>query len=233
MAELAWLGVLRHGQSVGNVAAERAEAGGAETIDLDTPDAETPLSDLGARQAQTLARWISGWPPQQCPTVLVSSPYRRALDTATVVAAGAAVRVDERLRDRELGILDRLTWAGVAARLPEEHARRTFLGKFYYRPPGGESWADVALRLRSFLADLRRDAPGERVLLVGHEAVVFLLRYVIEELSVAQLHGLAARPLANAGLTSWERVDGRLRLAGFDADAAVRSDAAGSRQTHV
>ena len=35
---------------------------------------------------------------------------------------------------------------------PDEAKRRDLLGKFYYRPPGGESWADVALRIRSVLA---------------------------------------------------------------------------------
>ena len=75
-------------------------------------------------------------------------------------------RLDERLRDRELGILDRLTSAGVEARFLEEGERRRWLGKFYYRPPGGESWADVVLRLRSLLADLDREHPGQEVLLV-------------------------------------------------------------------
>jgi hypothetical protein len=35
-------------------------------------------------------------------------------------------------------------------------AARAFLGKFWHRPPGGESWADVALRLRTFLDTLGR-----------------------------------------------------------------------------
>jgi 2,3-bisphosphoglycerate-dependent phosphoglycerate mutase len=113
----------------------------------------------------------------------------RALQTAEIATAaiGLPILRDERLRDRELGILDLLTSHGVRARLPEEATRRERLGKFYYRPPGGESWADVALRLRSVLGDLRRDYADRRVLLFGHEAIVFLLRYVIEGLTEAQL----------------------------------------------
>ena len=72
-------------------------------------------------------------------------------------------------------------------RHPEEAARRDRLGKFYYRPPGGESWTDVALRLRALLGDLRRDHEGRRVLLFGHDALVFLTRYLVEGLTEADL----------------------------------------------
>ena len=45
-----------------------------------------------------------------------------------------------------------MTGAGIREQYPDEAQRRDLLGKFYYRPPGGESWADVALRIRSLLA---------------------------------------------------------------------------------
>jgi broad specificity phosphatase PhoE len=237
VAELAWLGVLRHGQSVGNLAADAAEAAGAHVIDIDLPDAEVPLSPLGEQQAVLIGGWLAGLPVPGDSVVVLASPYRRAWQTAGLVAsalpAAPTVRLDERLRDRELGILDRLTSAGVAARLPDEQARRRFLGKFYHRPPGGESWADVALRLRSVLGDLRAQYPDGQVLLVAHEAVVFLLRYLIEQLTVPQLLQLAGQPLANASLTSWQRVDGRLQLASFDDDTALRRAMADSRQPNV
>jgi len=50
---------------------------------------------------------------------------------------------------RELGIMDLLTTAGLEAKLPEEAARRRWLGNFHHRPPGGESGADLALRVRA------------------------------------------------------------------------------------
>ncbi|MEE3921664.1 histidine phosphatase family protein [Micromonospora sp. BRA006-A] len=92
----------------------------------------------------------------------VVSPYLRAVRTAELALDGTGIpaSVDERLRDRELGVLDGLTAHGVTRRHPEEAQRRTRLGKFYYRPPGGESWTDVALRLRALLGDLRRDHEG-------------------------------------------------------------------------
>jgi broad specificity phosphatase PhoE len=228
-----WLGALRHGESVGNVAADQAEATGAEMVDIEVPDHLVPLTERGAIQAAEAARWLAGQPAGSRPDVVVSSPYQRAMDTAQVVASelGCPVAIDERLRDRELGVLDRLTRRGVAARWPAEAARRAYLGRFYHRPPGGESWADVALRLRASLVDLDAEYPRRRPLLVTHEAVVYLCRYVIEGLAVAELEELARRPLANVGLTSWREHRDRLRLAGFDDTATAQTIA--TRQEHV
>ena len=58
---------------------------------------------------------------------------------------------NERLRERELGILDGLTGEGVKALHPDQAAQRELLGKFYHRPPGGENWCDVILRLRAVI----------------------------------------------------------------------------------
>ncbi|SCF43733.1 Broad specificity phosphatase PhoE [Micromonospora matsumotoense] len=206
MAELGALWIVRHGESTANVAASAAESNGAELIDLTHRDADVPLSDTGEQQARATARWLAGLPADRRPDVAVVSPYLRAMRTAELALAdtGIPASVDERLRDRELGILDGLTGHGVARRFPDEAARRHRLGKFYYRPPGGESWTDVALRLRTLLGDLRRDHQGRRVLLFGHDALVFLLRYLVEGLSEAELMGLTREHvIANCSVTGW------------------------------
>ena len=119
------------------------------------------------------------------------------------------VHTDERLRDRELGILDRLTKLGVEKRYPEEAERRRWLGKLYYRPPGGESWADVALRLRSVLDELNTLGKGHRVMLVCHDAVIMLFRYILEGMSEEELLDLAAgTTILNASITRYVRPSG-------------------------
>jgi len=113
--------------------------------------------------------------------------------------------VDERLRDRELGVLDLLTRRGVEARHPDEAVRRRWLGKFYHRPAGGESWADVVLRVRSVVADLVATCRGERVLVVCHDAVVLAIRYVCEGLSEAAVLELQiVDPVKNVSITRLE-----------------------------
>ncbi|MBB5808757.1 broad specificity phosphatase PhoE [Saccharothrix ecbatanensis] len=201
-----WIGLIRHGESSGNVAWEAAEAAGHDVVDLPERDADVPLSPEGERQGKALGRWFASMPREQWPDLVVSSPYLRALDTAHLAVPGhSRSRVDERLRDRELGVFDVLTKHGVARRYPEEPARERRLGKFYYRPPGGESWADVALRLRSLL----RDLDGRRVLLFGHEITAFLLRYLLEGLPERDLTTFARNMVVpNGSLTSWRREEG-------------------------
>ena len=110
------------------------------------------------------------------------------------------------MRDRELGVLDRLTSWGVAARLPAEAARKRDLGKLFYRPPGGESWADIALRVRSFLRDLDDDGAQGTALVGTHDAVIFLFRYVIEGLDEPRLLDLVAhRGIPNASVSRFVR----------------------------
>lgn len=206
--------LVRHGESTGNVAATSASAAGAEVIDIGLRDADVPLTAVGRDQAAALGQWLSELPADQLPHSVWCSPYLRARQTADIalIDSGAAItmRVDERLRDRELGVLDLLTALGVEVRFPAEALRRRWLGKFYYRPPGGESWADLALRLRSLMADLNQAEPGRRVLVVAHDAVILLFRYICEGMSEEQLLELALRTtVTNASVTQLVRPTGQ------------------------
>jgi probable phosphoglycerate mutase len=223
------LWVVRHGESAGNVARDVAEAGGHERIDIADRDVDVPLSDLGVQQSRSLGHWIAERPQQ--PTVVWTSPYVRARQTAELAldAAGldVPVVVDERLREREFGILDRLTRKGITALYPEESERRARLGKFYHRPPGGESWSDVLLRLRACLDEIRRDCEGERVLLVCHQVVVLLVRYVVEGLDEQGVLAVgSAADVANCSVTSYRRTDEGMQLQCFNEVAPLLEDAA-------
>jgi broad specificity phosphatase PhoE len=194
------------------VANAAALTGGRHELDLADRDMDVPLSELGERQARALAKRFRERPP---PDVVFSSPYRRAYDTARIAldAAGLTVPIvrDERLREREFGILDRLTKAGIEARHPEQAAARLFLGKLYHRPPGGESWVDVAARVRSSYADLRLDHEGGDVVVIAHQAVILLFRYILEGLTEAQVLDIDRRDdIANTAVTCYEG-DGRSR----------------------
>ncbi|MCR5864190.1 MULTISPECIES: histidine phosphatase family protein [Aquincola] len=190
------LWVVRHGQSAGNVARDKAEAAGLPLIDIATRDMDVPLSALGERQSLALGEWFGGMPADERPNVVLCSPYVRARQTTELVmqAAGLAggddelqVRVDERLREKEFGILDRLTRLGIEQQHPQLAEQRSHVGKFYFRPPGGESWCDVILRLRSVLETVTREHRGERVLIVAHQVIVNCLRYLLERMDEAQV----------------------------------------------
>lgn len=202
--------IVRHGESMGNVAAARAHEADAEVIEVGQRDADVELSEVGQAQARALGGGLRDLLTDGRPTVVWSSPYVRAQQTAglALAAAGAElpVLVDERLRDRELGVLDLLTTKGVLARYPLEAERRRWLGKFFHRPPGGESWADVVLRVRSFVSDLQAVPDGTRLVVVCHDALVLSFRYVCERLNEAEVLAIgASTPVLNVSITQLVR----------------------------
>ena len=141
------------------------------------------------------------------PELVLSSPYRRAIQTTSEVLASAGfdlpIELDERLREREFGVLDRLTRKGIEARFPEESARRHYLGRYYHRPPGGESWVDVGQRVRGTLADLVARPLDGPVLLVAHEVVIHMIRAVAEGLGESEILAIADREqLGNCSTTA-------------------------------
>src|SRR5881227_781240 len=110
----------------------------------------------------------------------------------------------QRLREKEFGVLDRLTGAGIRERFPDQAEFRTLLGKFYHRPPGGESWCDVILRLRSLLDTVSLHYRGRRVLIVAHQVVVLCLRYIIEGLGEAEILAIDRQgDVSNCGVTEY------------------------------
>ncbi|MGH8810342.1 MAG: histidine phosphatase family protein, partial [Noviherbaspirillum sp.] len=215
MAEQKWpqqLWIVRHGQSAGNIARDAAEATGLPMIDIATRDIDTPLSPLGERQAHALGDWFGRMRPEERPNVILCSPYVRARNSAQIVleaagiATGEATQVaDERLREMESGILDGLTRHGIVQKYPELYAQRAQLGKFYFRPPGGESWCDVILRLRSLLDTICCEYRRERVLIISHQVIVNCFRYLLERMDERQILDIdRAADVPNCSVTSYE-----------------------------
>ncbi|KQX69449.1 histidine phosphatase family protein [Angustibacter sp. Root456] len=229
-AARAWpasLVLVRHGESIGNLEARWAAEAGRARLQLDYRDPDTPLSDAGRRQAEALGRWWAEQAGDERPEVVLTSPYRRAADTARTAVQtaglGLDVRPDERLRERDLGAFDGLTASGIKELYEAEAERRARTGKLYYRPPGGESWCDVALRVRSLLLTWREEYAGRRVAVFTHQAVIMCHRLVLEHLSEeVLLEADRGDPLANCSMTRYSAGDdGRLALVRYNDTAAM------------
>ncbi len=231
------LWVVRHGQSAGNIARELATAEGLARIALDHRDVDVPLSPLGRDQAYALGRWFAQAHEDGRPDVMLSSPYVRARQTAEIFrrAGGCLpdekICLDERLREKEFGILDGLTTAGIKSLQPEQADFRKVLGKFYHRPPGGESWVDVIFRLRALLDTVSLHYGGRRVMIVAHQVVVLCLRYIIENLTEAEILAIDRQgDVANCAITEY-RFDpdagysGNLVLARYNVTAPMAEGA--------
>ena len=206
------LWIVRHGQSAGNVARDAAESARATWIDLATRDVDTPLSDLGERQARALGGWFGALPKDSRPNVVLSSPYVRSMRSAELIVESAggfekelAIVADERLREKEFGILDRMTSHGIGQAYPSLSEQRQHVGKFYFRPPGGESWCDVILRLRSVLDTLTREYSRQSVLIVAHQVIVNCFRYLFERMTEAEVLAIDREgDVPNCGVTFYE-----------------------------
>src|SRR3954449_3940174 len=200
--------LVRHGESAGNVARDDAEARGLATIDIAERDMDVPLSATGCEQAAAAGSWLASAASHQ-PTIVVSSPYARTRETARVSLDESGLTdvelvVDERLREREFGALDRLTKRGIVERFPDEAEARHRLGKFYHRPPSGESWCDVALRVRSAVDTMSREYSRERVFVVAHQVVILMFRYVLERMTEEDILGVdRATEVANCAVTTF------------------------------
>jgi probable phosphoglycerate mutase len=114
------LWIVRHGESAGNVARSAAHAARSARIDIAHRDVDVPLSPLGAEQSDALGRWFAEMPAETRPDVLLVSPYLRARQTAAGIQGQGGLSpdpvgpiADERLREKEFGVLDRLTRYGI------------------------------------------------------------------------------------------------------------------------
>lgn len=206
----ALLVVMRHAESEAN---ERREylnkINSTDThLALGKRDVDVELTARGHEQASRTGRYLrANYPPFDA---IYVSPYCRTRQTAERVLAEYAgwsgdVFSEERLREKEFGALEGLTKHGVATLRPEEHARRKLVGKYYYRPPGGESYPDVNLRVHSFLGTLVRERAGGRVLVVTHSVVVLCFRRLLERMEEHEVLDLDRRDeVRNASLLVYE-----------------------------
>jgi ribonuclease H / adenosylcobalamin/alpha-ribazole phosphatase len=123
--------LLRHGQTPMSV--QKRYAGRSDV----------PLTDVGVRQAAAAAKRLASAGLD----VIVTSPLRRAEQTAREVAAatGAPVVTDEGFRETDFGAWEGLTFAEVRERWPAEIT--TWLADPEVAPPGGESFTDVSARV--------------------------------------------------------------------------------------
>lgn len=197
----------RHGQSKANERKEGQKTKGVEPSWTGVErDQDSPLTELGHRQGVGLGKIVQGYRPEY----IITSPYLRAKQTAEAIIEGMGccpkVVVEERVREIEFGVMDGIDRKKFRELYPLEADRRERDGKYYYRPPGGESRPDVRLRVHLVLDTLNRDYVGARVLIVCHSVVVLAFRSLLERWSEDQyLQVDKEDDVKNCGLTVYRR----------------------------
>jgi probable phosphoglycerate mutase len=147
------------------------------------------LAESGRRQAEGNGRKLKahcerlGLEPSRIAAYV--SPLRRARETLKAVAAEVGIpesriTVDPRLAEASFGRWEGMTTLEVKARYPAERRQRN-ADRWRFDLHGGDSYADLARLMESFLADLD---PGGPALLVSHAGNIRVL--------AGMLAGLAA-----------------------------------------
>lgn len=190
--------VVRHGETQWNVETRIQGQG------------DSPLTAAGRAQAEAIAGRLSG----ESFDVLVSSDLGRATDTARRIAErrGIAIVTDARLRERDFGVGEGLTYEEIGVRFPDAFSRTRDTDPDY-TIPGGESRRAFHERVTAAFADLAREHEGRRVAVVSHGGVLATIYRFIHGIPIATPHKVAT---TNASYNAFAANGGQWMLESWD-----------------
>jgi uncharacterized phosphatase len=169
------LSLIRHGQTDWNAAGRMQGS------------TDIPLNDIGRQQAESAVAMLADFQWD----VIVSSPLKRASETAEIIADGLGVDVGpsyELLCERHYGEGEGLTKSEVDERWPDASQ------------PGLETLDSVVDRGLAALEKIADDYPDKQIIVVCHGTII---RYTLSK--------LAQRPfdhILNGSISTIERVNG-------------------------
>ena len=173
---------VRHGHSEGNFVNESSKLGDNTFYTpefRERPGHQWRLTKQGREQAKTAGAWIKNEIGDKFDKYYVS-PYVRTKETAALLGMpDAKWRISQRLRERDWGDIGSMPKSEFFDGFPRNALMKRIDG-IYWRPPGGESIADVRCRFRDFLDTLHREADGQRVLVVTHGEFMWAARAELE-----------------------------------------------------
>lgn len=180
------MALVRHGETVWHD--DNRYAGGSSDIDL---------TSAGREQAEALARWCRRYAPD----AVISSPMRRAVETASpsAAAAGRTLRVVEALREVDFGLAEGRT-LGELTDLDADMAHRFRADPVAHPFPGAEPPQAAAIRCENALRSVAAEFTGGRVLVISHSTLLRLALCQLLGLPVSWYRNLIPR-LENAALT--------------------------------
>lgn len=145
------------------------------------------LTEAGRGQADAAARYLA---ERGGIDAVISSPLRRAYDTASAAAKalGLDVTVDDDLIETDFGAWEGLTFAEARKRDPDLHGH--WLRDTSLRPPAGESFDDVQERVQRLRARIITEHPGNTVLVVSHVTPIKTMLRLALDAGTSILHRL-------------------------------------------
>ncbi len=135
---------------------------------------DLPLSGAGEKQADALAKSLSSLSIDY----LYTSPLKRTRATAAPIekACNKKAIICPELAEINLGLWDGLSFEQIKNNFPIEYEKRG-LDIANYRPPKGESFADLAERVRGKFHEIAvKDAP---TIIVTHAGVIRVIMHLV------------------------------------------------------
>jgi probable phosphoglycerate mutase len=164
--------------------------------------ADLPMSPAGEAQVRELAARLR---LRAIPDAIYCSDLSRSLRTAELLADESAIpiRVRPALREIEMGDWQGLSRREIAERRPEDYAAR---GRDIanFRPPGGESFADLVERVLPCWRELVEDRQTQVVAIAGHAGVNRVILCHLLGAPLANLFRIAQR-LACVNVVEWRK----------------------------
>lgn len=186
---------VRHGESEGNAAKRLSEKGDDTGYSLlrEKHTRSYRLSEKGQEQAAIAGKWLSsefskdGVAFDRC----ITSEFARAMETSALLDLPDATWYRNfYLTERDWGELDACPESEKEERFGDALRMRK-VEPFFWRPPGGESYAELCLRLDRVLDTLHRECSDKRVIIVCHGEVIRAFRALIERMPQEQFRDLA------------------------------------------
>ncbi len=147
---------------------------------------DVPLSEAGRAAARNLAPQLASFAPE----TIVSSPRRRAVETAELAAPGREIRFDPRLTEIDFGAWEALTFAEIEQRATPEELRCWSESPGEMRFPGGESFPAFRRRVDAAFAELLAGTAGEIVAVVTHGGPAMRILATLHHLPAERQHEL-------------------------------------------
>jgi probable phosphoglycerate mutase len=176
------------------------------------------LSELGREQALALRDRLLASNELDPVDVVYTSILARAIETAAIIAPALGEAQPEQECDWceiHAGDAEGLTWEEVRERYPDAAQQRD---PFRARMPGGETWAEFAVRAGARLRRVADEHPGQRVVVVAHGGIIGASFVALGGLPLASVTKLAYE-IVNTSLTEWRWTGSDWHLVRFN-DAA-------------
>lgn len=181
--------LVRHGQSEGNALRRQFEETGDMSLFsenfMNLHESQYMLTEKGIEQAKLAGKWLKKNVSNPFYRLLVSN-NNRAMETAAYLGLeNANWMIDFNLRERENGlfnVLSPLEQETAFKKQKQFHDSQPFL----FRPPQGESVADVAQRIKIVLDTLARECDGQDVVIVCHGHVIRTFRIILERMTLSE-----------------------------------------------